>query len=114
MNDNKVYISDSEKIISGVCGGLADKMNIDPTIVRVVVVILSFVTGFWITCLAYYLFTLFMPTREDDVWRELHSTKKVKNVFLYSLVVFVVYSPILLGALYLMAIAMGITMACLI
>lgn len=109
-----MYISDSDKIISGVCSGMAEKMGVDPTLLRVAAVVLAFVTGLWVMCLAYYLLTLLMPTRDDDAWRMCHSTKKVKNIFLYSLVVFVVYSPILAGALYLAALAFGITLACLI
>ena len=101
-------------MIAGVCGGLAESFNVDPTLIRIIVVVLAFVTGLWIMCLAYYLLTLFLPTRDDDMWRGCHSTKKVRNIFLYSLVVFVVYSPVLLGAFYLMALAFGITLACLI
>ena len=114
MDDKRLYISDDDKLIAGVCGGLADKINTDPTIVRLLYVLGTFLTGLWFGCLAYYLLTLFMPVREDSTWRQYHSCKKVKSVFLYSLVVIVTYSPILLGALYLIAIILGISLICLI
>lgn len=36
----KLYRSTADKKIAGVCGGLAEYFNIDPTIVRVIFVIL--------------------------------------------------------------------------
>lgn len=40
----KLYRSTTNKIIGGVCGGLAEYMNMDPTLVRVITVILFFAT----------------------------------------------------------------------
>jgi phage shock protein PspC (stress-responsive transcriptional regulator) len=47
----KLYRSKSERMISGLCGGLAKYFNIDPTIVRLLAVVGFFITGslvFWI------------------------------------------------------------------
>jgi len=44
MND-RLYRSRDDRIIAGVAGGVADRLNIDPTIVRVLWVILVPVTG---------------------------------------------------------------------
>ena len=64
MNNNKkLHRSNSEKMIAGVCGGLADYFNIDPTIIRLLFVLL-FITGsagFWI-----YLFLLIIMPLEVD------------------------------------------------
>ena len=34
--DKKLYRSKTNKTIAGVCGGLAEYLNIDPTIIRVI------------------------------------------------------------------------------
>jgi phage shock protein C len=36
----KLYRSRSNRVIAGVCGGLADYFNTDPTIIRIIAVIL--------------------------------------------------------------------------
>ena len=114
MRSNRAYISDEDKIISGVCGGMADNFNIDPTIVRILFLVVTFITGLWIGCLAYYILTLLMPVREDGTWSERHSSKKVKNMFLYSIIVIAVYSPLLLLPLYILSLILGISCLCLI
>lgn len=42
----KLYRSISDRKIAGVCGGLAEYFNIDPTIIRVIFVILLLPGGF--------------------------------------------------------------------
>lgn len=46
----RLYKSSSDKMISGVCGGLADYFGVDPTIVRLVffVAFFGYSIGFWI------------------------------------------------------------------
>jgi phage shock protein C len=46
-------------MIGGVCGGLGTFLDIDPTIVRVILVILTF--PFPITILAYFIMLLVVP-----------------------------------------------------
>jgi phage shock protein C len=41
----KLYRSRSNRMVAGVCGGIAEYSNMDPTIVRVLMVILAFFTG---------------------------------------------------------------------
>jgi len=38
----RLYRSNKEKMIAGVCGGLADYFNLDPTIVRLIFILLLF------------------------------------------------------------------------
>ena len=59
MENKKLYRSASEKMIGGVCGGLAEYFNIDPTIVRLVFVLLLLTgsAGFWI----YIILLVIMP-----------------------------------------------------
>lgn len=47
MKNKKLYRSTNNKMISGVCAGIADFIGIDPTIVRVIYALISlFTTGF--------------------------------------------------------------------
>ena len=40
------YLSSTNKVIAGVCGGLGEYFEIDPVLVRIIAVILFFATGF--------------------------------------------------------------------
>ncbi len=42
---SRLYRSKNDRIIAGVCGGIAEYFNIDPTLVRIVFAILIFVFG---------------------------------------------------------------------
>ena len=60
MSESKrLYQSRSQRMIGGVCGGLGTFLDIDPTIVRVILVILTF--PFPITILAYFIMLLVVP-----------------------------------------------------
>lgn len=50
-----------ERIIAGVCAGLADYLGLDVTLVRVGFVILSFITGAFPGILAYLVLWFLMP-----------------------------------------------------
>ena len=41
----KLYRSRADKKIAGVCGGIAEMMDADPTIIRLVVAVLALATG---------------------------------------------------------------------
>jgi len=60
----KRLMRSQNKMIFGVCAGLAEYMNIDPVVVRVLTVLLALMTGYGI--LLYILLALLMPTGEED------------------------------------------------
>ena len=62
MNTNykKLTRSISNRMIAGVCAGLAEYLEIDPTIVRLLVV-LAFFTGFGGIALVYLVMALVVP-----------------------------------------------------
>ncbi len=60
MDQKKLYRSSTNKMICGVCSGVADYINIDPTVVRLLWVIFGF-TGFGI--FAYILAAIIMPVK---------------------------------------------------
>ena len=62
MEANKrLYRSNRNKMICGVCGGVAEYFNIDPTIVRLVFAILAFS---WKGLLIYFLAAAFCRTNQ--------------------------------------------------
>jgi len=60
---NKLYLSQTDKKICGVCGGLAEYFGIDSTIVRLVVVL--FVLFFGTGVLAYFIAALIIPKKPE-------------------------------------------------
>lgn len=52
--------SRSDKMIAGVCGGIAEYLGWDPTIVRIIFVILTFL-GWGSPILLYLILALVMP-----------------------------------------------------
>jgi phage shock protein C len=62
MEPKKLYRSNTNKMVCGVCAGIADYINIDPTIVRLLWVIFSFAGGAGI--LAYIIAAIIMPVQQ--------------------------------------------------
>lgn len=65
MNKKKLYKSNIDKKICGVCGGIAEYLNIDSTIVRLLLVLFTFAGGSGI--LAYIVAALVMPEDNDEI-----------------------------------------------
>jgi phage shock protein C len=63
--ERKFYRSRNNRVIWGVCGGLAKYFNIDPTLVRVLAVASLFVgsLGFWV----YIIMTLVVPVESSGI-----------------------------------------------
>jgi phage shock protein C len=58
----KLERSRNNKVLGGVCGGIADYFNMDPTLVRVLTVIIAFFTG---VPIILYLIALFVIPEAD-------------------------------------------------
>ena len=56
---SKLRKSKQHKMLAGVCGGVAEYLNWDPTLVRVLFVILGFSYGFAVVM--YLLLAIIMP-----------------------------------------------------
>lgn len=59
----KLCKSRKNKFICGVCGGIGEYFNIDPTIVRLICVIVGLLKGFGL--LLYVIACIIMPYNED-------------------------------------------------
>lgn len=57
--DKRLYRSQSDRMIWGVCGGLARYFDMDPTLVRIIAVLTILVSGIGI--LAYIILTIVVP-----------------------------------------------------
>ena len=60
----RLYRSKKDKIIGGVCGGIAEYFGIDPVIVRVIAVVLAFMGGSGI--LAYIIAWIIIPQNPNQ------------------------------------------------
>jgi phage shock protein C len=61
MEQKRLYRTNSNKMICGVCGGLAEYINIDPTVVRLLWVVFALAGGFGV--LAYIIAAIIMPVK---------------------------------------------------
>jgi len=59
--EKRLYKSDSNKVIGGVCGGLGEYFGIDPVIFRIIAVLLIFAHGAGL--LIYLIAWICMPKR---------------------------------------------------
>lgn len=59
MSNKRLYKSSANRMLCGVCGGIAEYFDIDPTLVRLVWVIITFMGGAGI--LAYIIAAIIIP-----------------------------------------------------
>jgi phage shock protein C len=57
----KLYRSETNKRIAGVCGGIGEMLNVDPTIIRVATVVLAMITGIVPFLIGYIIAWLVFP-----------------------------------------------------
>ena len=62
----RLYRSGKDKIIAGVCGGIAEYFNIDPVIVRILLILSIFLWGFGI--LFYLIAWIIIPRNPKHKW----------------------------------------------
>lgn len=65
MQEKKMVRSENNKKICGVCAGIADYFEIDPTVVRLITALLCLARGAGI--LAYFVAALVLPKGETRV-----------------------------------------------
>ena len=63
----KLYLSDTDKKLAGVCGGIGAYYGIDSTVVRLICVVLFIATGFFPVGLAYIIAAVVMPHESAPV-----------------------------------------------
>ena len=59
----RLYLSNTDRKIAGVCGGLAEYLDIDSTLIRLIALLLFIFTGFLPMMLVYFVAWLVIPKR---------------------------------------------------
>ena len=89
----RLYRSKIDRIIAGVCGGFAEYFNIDPMIVRVLWLVVLFLSGFGLGVLIYLVCLIVMKDNPGQSFED----KKSQNTALYWGVGFVLFGLLLLS-----------------
>ncbi len=63
----RLYRSTTDKMVAGICGGVAEYAEIDPNIVRLVVAFLSIITGVFPALLVYVLGAFIIPEQKTGL-----------------------------------------------
>ena len=63
MKDKKLYKSNTDKTLDGVCAGIAEYFGIDPTVIRLAWVLFSLCGGSGI--LAYIICAIVIPSKPE-------------------------------------------------
>jgi phage shock protein C len=63
MNAKRLYRSRTNRVISGVFGGLGEYLNTDPNILRIAWIIITVFTGFIPGIIVYLLAALIIPEK---------------------------------------------------
>ena len=61
----RLYKSKEDKKLCGVCGGVAEYFELDPTIIRLAWVVFTLLGGSGI--IAYIIAAIVMPDKKDDI-----------------------------------------------
>ncbi len=64
MKRKRLYKSRTDKKLCGVCGGIADYFDVDPTIVRILLVVLCF--GYCVGFVIYLVAAILMPYEPEN------------------------------------------------
>lgn len=64
--DGKLYRSNNDKMVAGVCGGVAKYFSIDSTIVRIIVVLFA-LSSLSITLILYIIAAIIIPEKQSDI-----------------------------------------------
>lgn len=85
-----LYRSETNKIIAGVCGGLGEYFNIDPTIIRIIFILITIFAGSGI--LIYIILWLVIPSEstqhnlsQNNVSENLKDMKKTAEKFAHDI-----------------------------
>lgn len=61
----RLYRSDTDKKLAGVCGGMGEYFHMDSTILRLIWIIITVITGILPGIIAYIIAALIIPLKDD-------------------------------------------------
>lgn len=76
--EKRLYLSDTNKVLGGVCGGLGEYLGIDPVIVRLLLVFAVIFHGFGV--LLYLIAWIVIPRRPLELVKAEHQAKATATV----------------------------------
>jgi len=62
----RLYLSSDDKKLAGVCGGIAEYLEVDPTIIRLSWIVLTFATGVVPGVIGYIVAAIVIPPRKNE------------------------------------------------
>ena len=62
----RLYLSDTNKKIAGVCGGIGEMLDVDPTFIRLLAVVLGLFTGIFPFVIGYLIAWWIIPHRIQE------------------------------------------------
>ena len=62
----KLYLSKNDVKIFGVCGGIAESYDLDPTLVRLALVFVTLITAVFPMVITYIIARMIIPYRPED------------------------------------------------
>ena len=65
--EKKLYKSETNKMLAGVCGGIAEYFGVDPTLIRLAWVVFSLLGGSGV--LAYILAAIIIPRDDSNIYQ---------------------------------------------
>lgn len=72
MEPKRLYRSDTNRVLAGICGGLGEYWNIDPVILRLFWVLVTVFTGVFPGIVAYLLAIFIIPSKQTRVHHVAH------------------------------------------
>jgi phage shock protein C len=78
LNNKKLYRSPKDALIFGVCAGLANYLRVDVVFVRLVLIALAFLSGWWPMLFVYVIALLLVPV--DPAQDTIAPTQEPKDV----------------------------------
>ncbi|MBP2143446.1 phage shock protein C [Methanococcus voltae] len=70
----KLYRSVDDKMLEGVCGGIGEYFNVDPTLVRILYVAITVFTGFLLGIVTYIVLAIIIPKNQSKFKNEYITT----------------------------------------
>lgn len=59
----KLYKIEQGRILCGVCGGIAEYLNLDPNIIRLITILIGIFTAFFPLLVAYVIMACILPDK---------------------------------------------------
>jgi len=63
----KLYRTQNDRKLAGICGGIARYVNMDPTLIRLLFLIIVLMTGVFPMMLGYFLAVFVIPNEQDVI-----------------------------------------------